>query len=301
MFSGCQSGAPGPGHGQLTTPAGVAISSNIRVHRRADRRPDQSVWCGRTARRVLRLLGSWAGRRPCGASRVAANMVTLSSSTAGRNRITEFDLSGDFVRTWGFGVTDGTNALQTCTAACLDGIGGVRPANCRIREPRRPDRHRRGENGHIFVADDGNNRIAEYAADRTFIRAWGFDVIPGGGTGFENCTTATGCKAGIECPLDVCGLGQFDKPSDIDVDASGRVLVVDYEGRYVTRFVDDTPPPDPTPTDPTPTDPTPTDPDADRPDPTRHQGTVTDDHLAAEGESEDEEEEDAVLRRVQRR
>src|SRR5215467_15170774 len=41
------------------------------------------------------------------------------------NRIEKFDREGNFVRAWGWGVADGeTEALQICTVACYQGLGG---------------------------------------------------------------------------------------------------------------------------------------------------------------------------------
>jgi hypothetical protein len=70
----------------------------------------------------------------------------------------------------------------------------------------------------VYVADKGNNRIDEFEADGTFIRAWGWGVVPGGLGGFETCgpdaIPATACQAGSEG----AGAGQLDAPEAIAVD-----------------------------------------------------------------------------------
>jgi hypothetical protein len=43
---------------------------------------------------------------------------------SGNNRIVEFDAAHHFVKTWGWGVKNGAKEFQTCTSACLAGIGG---------------------------------------------------------------------------------------------------------------------------------------------------------------------------------
>jgi hypothetical protein len=52
-------------------------------------------------------------------------------------------------------------------------------------------------NGHVYVVDQGNFRIDEFDSSGTFIKAFGADVDPAGGTGPEVCTVATTCKIGI--------------------------------------------------------------------------------------------------------
>jgi hypothetical protein len=65
----------------------------------------------------------------------------------------------------------------------------------------------------VYVADRGNNRIDEFEADGTFVRAWGFDV--NGVPGFGECTTLSGnCQAGAAGT----GAGQLDSPEAIAVD-----------------------------------------------------------------------------------
>src|SRR5687767_12942287 len=49
--------------------------------------------------------------------------------------------------------------------------------------------------GNVYVAEF-TNRIEKFDADGTFLRAWGMDVVTGGATGFEVCTTAASCRFG---------------------------------------------------------------------------------------------------------
>ncbi len=87
--------------------------------------------------------------------------------------------------------------------------------------------------GDIYVVDGSNNRIQQFSADGTFIRAWGKDVITGGGTGFEICTVASDCKAGV---TGAAG-GEFNSPQGIAVDqATGDVYVTEQTNLRVQRF-----------------------------------------------------------------
>ncbi len=69
------------------------------------------------------------------------------------------------------------------------------------------------ETGHIYVVDKGNNRIDVFQPDGTFLFAFGWGVDTGESK-LQNCTTATGCNAGIAG----AGAGQFSSPSWIAVD-----------------------------------------------------------------------------------
>lgn len=71
--------------------------------------------------------------------------------------------------------------------------------------------------GNLYVVERGNHRVSVFASSGAFLFAFGWDVIPGGGTGLEQCTTASGCKAGSSGP----GAGQFQSPSRIAIDNTG--------------------------------------------------------------------------------
>jgi hypothetical protein len=70
------------------------------------------------------------------------------------------------------------------------------------------------ETGRLYVAERGNDRVSVFEPDGEFAMAFGWDVNPGGGTGLETCTTASGCKAGIAGS----GAGQLQNPTQIAVD-----------------------------------------------------------------------------------
>src|SRR3954468_22400894 len=63
--------------------------------------------------------------------------------------------------------------------------------------------------GNLFVSDLNNHRINEFTAAGGFIRTFGWDVVPGGTTGFEVCTS--GCKAGLPGG----GAGQMNGPTGL--------------------------------------------------------------------------------------
>jgi hypothetical protein len=74
----------------------------------------------------------------------------------------------------------------------------------------------------VYVADQGNNRVDEFEANGTFIRAWGWGVAHGEEK-LEVCTT--GCNSGKVS----AGAGGFDDPDGIAIDQSSKNLyVVDH-------------------------------------------------------------------------
>ena len=90
----------------------------------------------------------------------------------------------------------------------------------------------------VYVADRGNNRVDEFEADGTFVRAWGWGVATGAAE-LQTCTTATSCQQGLS------GLapGEFEAPLSIAVDNSpggdGDVYVADegQNGESPENFV----------------------------------------------------------------
>jgi hypothetical protein len=90
--------------------------------------------------------------------------------------------------------------------------------------------------GDIYVVDGGNpsgglgnNRIEEFSADGSFVRAWGIDVVASGpdnidSSSFEVCLPVDVCKAGTQS----AAAGGMSKPEGIAIDPeTGNVYVAD--------------------------------------------------------------------------
>jgi sugar lactone lactonase YvrE len=86
--------------------------------------------------------------------------------------------------------------------------------------------------GNVYVADSFNHRISVFDVGHVFVRAFGFDVIPGGGAGLEVCTLSTSCKAGVSGG----GAGQLASPSDVATDASGNLYVAESNNSRISVF-----------------------------------------------------------------
>src|SRR5215218_7922356 len=67
------------------------------------------------------------------------------------------------------------------------------------------------------------------AASGTWERAWGKDVVTGGGTGFEVCSLAASCQQGA-----IGGLGgELNDPRGVAADPAGNVYVADLNNQRI--------------------------------------------------------------------
>jgi DNA-binding beta-propeller fold protein YncE len=87
--------------------------------------------------------------------------------------------------------------------------------------------------GDVYIVDRGNERIDEFEANGTFIRAWGWGVVEGIGKREElqTCTILTGCGPGVAGTE----AGQLDAPEAIAVDDSPSASDPSKEDVYVTN------------------------------------------------------------------
>jgi DNA-binding beta-propeller fold protein YncE len=83
--------------------------------------------------------------------------------------------------------------------------------------------------GTSYVADYDNYRVDVFAADGSFLRAFGKNVNPSGG---NVCTAATGCQEG----LDDESAGAIDRPWGVAIGPEGNVFVADRENNRIDVF-----------------------------------------------------------------
>lgn len=95
-------------------------------------------------------------------------------------------------------------------------------------------------NHHIYVAETGNRRFAEYDAWGTFIKAFGWGVLNGDPEP-QVCTVLTGCRDGVPGS----GPGQFGEefiksqfrgPTSIAIDSKGDIYAMDIANYRVQKF-----------------------------------------------------------------
>jgi hypothetical protein len=110
-------------------------------------------------------------------------------------RVNRFTTAGQFASAWGFDVIPGGGqGFEVCTreTGCRPGEPGGRAGQLGF-----PGGIAVDDTGNVYVADPANDRVSQFTTEGAFVLAFGYDVVPGGGQGFEICTQATGCKAGI--------------------------------------------------------------------------------------------------------
>ncbi|MEK6252747.1 MAG: hypothetical protein AABM43_12620 [Actinomycetota bacterium] len=231
--TGCKSGVPGAGNGQLNNPFEVALSgSSLFVADQFNNRIVQFNTAGPAFVRNIGSVGSAAGQlsTPIGVAVSGAGQLSVGDDT--NNRIDQFDAAGTFVRAFGYDVIPGGGTgFEVCTTAttCKAGVAGggagqlYHPAAVAL-----------DGIGDLHVAEHTNNRISDFSvASSNFQRAFGFDVIPGNAsTGFEVCTLASSCKAGVAG----AGTGQLNDAFGVTTDCRDAVWVADTANNRVQRF-----------------------------------------------------------------
>ena len=91
--------------------------------------------------------------------------------------------------------------------------------------------------GHLYVADQANDRINEFTAWGVFVKSWGWGVRDG-------AAELQTCGPGATPPSAACfeerlrgpGAGQFTSPNGVAVDSKGDVYVVDSNNSRVQKF-----------------------------------------------------------------
>ncbi len=147
-------------------------------------------------------------------------------------RIQEFDLLGNFVRAWGYGVATGAAAFEICNAPgpCRAGLSGGGAGQLATPQGVAVDQ----DTGAVYVTSQNNRRVDKFDSSGNFLFAFGGGVDTGG-TALQTCTTASTCQAGSSG----AGAGQFATTftGRVAVDPrNGNVVVADPGNRRVQKF-----------------------------------------------------------------
>ena len=162
---------------------------------------------------------------------VASN-GTLFVVDAGNDRVAVYTLDGRFLRAFGRRVNRLLGGpTDVCASRCGRGIRGAGAGELNL-----PSAVAVDPGLNVYVSDSQNNRLSVFAPDLSFQRAYGADVIPGNGfTGFEVCTSVSGCKEGSTAvPAD--GPGVLNEPAGVAIGSRGRVFVSEVRNHRVSVF-----------------------------------------------------------------
>jgi uncharacterized protein (DUF2147 family) len=168
-------------------------------------------------------------RIPSGVATDAAGNLYVADTL----RIQKFDPLGNWERAWGKDVNaGGATGFEVCTvaASCLGGTSGTSGG-----EFRSPYGVAADATGNVYVVDMANQRVEKFDSSGTWERAWGKEVVVGGGTGFEVCTVAASCRGGLTGGRG----GEFSRnPFGVAADTAGNVYVTDSGSHRVQKYTD---------------------------------------------------------------
>jgi DNA-binding beta-propeller fold protein YncE len=164
--SNCQAGLQGAGDGQFDGPQGIAVDQSdgsVYVVDANNNRVEKFDAAGN----YLSQFGSTgsAENQFAGPQGIAVDPTdgSVYVADAGNNRIEKFDHAGAFVSMFGFGVADGNNAFETCTASCQAGLAVGDDSGLNF-----PTRVAVDSTGLVYVLDFSNGRIERYTSAGAF-------------------------------------------------------------------------------------------------------------------------------------
>jgi sugar lactone lactonase YvrE len=167
------------------------------------------------------------------------------------HRVQKFDSSGTFLEMWGWGVQDGSSALQVCTSGCQKGLNGAGDGQLSS-----PTGIAVDSSGNVYTCQYGSAFVQVFNGAGTFLSKWG-----GYGTGdgeldgpqgltvdsfgnvyvadtFNNRIQKLDSSGNFVTKWGTYGTGatEFDSPQDVAVDSRQDVYVADFFNHRVQKF-----------------------------------------------------------------
>ncbi|HWL49355.1 MAG TPA: hypothetical protein VNT92_05715 [Acidimicrobiia bacterium] len=150
-------------------------------------------------------VGSGAGQfdNPRGIG-VDANTGHIYVGGGNNMRIDELSAQGEFIKSWGWGVADGTSEeLQTCTTACFKGRSGSAGGQFNFPQGVAVD-----SQGNVYVAETENHRVQKFDGEGNFLLMFGGDVIVDGAAGTGIVSPGSASITSVVTTEKVFGVGQ---------------------------------------------------------------------------------------------
>jgi DNA-binding beta-propeller fold protein YncE len=164
----------------------------------------------------------------------------------GNARIDEFSSSGGFIKTLGFGVSNGKAEFEMCTSSCQAGIAGS--GNGQFSGPWGIAVNRAA--GDVYVSDQANRRVEEFTTAGAFVRTFGvehLDITAGVGVDPNGNVWVADCGGDDLAEFDASGdylqsvgsagsgNGQFSCPGGFAF-VGGNMYVADFGNKRIQKF-----------------------------------------------------------------
>jgi hypothetical protein len=137
-------------------------------------------------------------------------------------RVEKFSGEGQFLLGWGWGVSDGAPALETCTTTCGNGLRGTGAGQLEFPHGIAVDES--GLSHDVYVMDTGNARVQKFTSNGEFVLMFGKHV--NATTSGDVCLAGESCQAG-EFGTEAGAFSPAVTAQYIAVGATGTVYVGD--------------------------------------------------------------------------
>jgi RHS repeat-associated protein len=197
----------GPAH-QFSRPVAVAVGATGKLYVSDLNAAKVSVWTSPEAGAAHLAYASQFGSSGSGAGQVSTPIDAAIDgqgnvwvSDLANDRIDEFASGGAFIKTVGWGVSNGKAELQVCTSSCRAGLSGS--GNGQFNAPGGIDVNQ--STGNVYVEDSA--RVQELSSAGAFIAVFGTE-----------------------------GAGKLTQPGSLKIDSSGNVWVPDMKADKIFEY-----------------------------------------------------------------